>query len=98
MTKAITCLYCGIDGVIETHGSRNDKSLNTFTYLGRNHVSGHLHFQCPACGIVLLVAPALIRAHAPIFAKEPMSYPEVPSPSRREFPGLIITGDSSVIQ
>jgi hypothetical protein len=88
MMKAITCLYCGAEGVTGTHGLQESKSRNIFKHLGRNHVSGHLHFQCPACGIVLLVEPALIRTNEPIFAKDPIRYRKASAGSDHDFPGM----------
>lgn len=84
MTKEITCLYCGVEGVIRTPGLHDDTSSNIFKYLGRNHVSGHRHYQCPICKTVLLVDPALIRANDPIFAREPIHYRRVSAGSNLE--------------
>lgn len=88
MTKAITCLYCGVEGVIGPRDLHDDKSLNIFKHLGHNHVSGHLHYQCPVCEIVLLVDPALSQANDHIFAKESISYQRVVMGSNLDFPGI----------
>lgn len=63
----ITCIYCGVKGILKMHGSDNDKSLKIFKQVGRNHFSGQLHYQCPACKIVLLVDPVLVRENKHIF-------------------------------
>ena len=78
MSKAITCINCGFDGEIEVRGLYKNISLNVFKYLGRNHLSGHRHYQCPACGIVLLVDPALIKTSEPLFARKPKHSPMAP--------------------
>ena len=85
MATAITCINCGIDGVIRTRGSRADQSLKVFRRLGRNPVSGHLHYQCPACEMVLLVDPLLIRENNHIFARKPMYYPIVSVDSNLDY-------------
>ena len=72
---AITCINCGIEGVLKASGLQNEDSLKIFRRVGRNHVSGHFHYQCPACKMVLLVDPSLIRENAHIFAKKSTNYP-----------------------
>lgn len=59
--KVITCVYCGIEGILNVHGLDNNKSLKIFKRVSRNHVSGQLHYQCPACKIVLLIDPVQSR-------------------------------------
>src|SRR3989304_4198178 len=57
----ITCINCGINGEIEVSGLKGDiSSTRIFRYLGHNPLSGHMHYQCPACSIVLLVEPQQI--------------------------------------
>jgi len=63
-SKEIQCTYCGLNGEMET---RNCKShihdrKNVFKHIGHNPYSGHLHYQCPSCKIVLLVPPMDILA------------------------------------
>ncbi len=85
MATAITCINCGIEGVIRTSSSHDDQSLNVFRRLGRNPVSGHLHYQCPACKMVLLVDRLLIRENNHIFARTPAPYPTTSADSHRDF-------------
>ena len=89
MATAITCINCGIDGVIKARDSQDDRSLKVFRRLGRNPVSGHLHYQCPACEMVLLVDPQLIRANNHIFAREPMHYPIVSADSNPDYRNIV---------
>ena len=57
----ITCINCGINGEIEVSGLKGDiSSTRIFRYLGHNPLSGHMHYQCPACSIVLLIEPQKI--------------------------------------
>lgn len=67
---AITCIYCGAEGVLNMHGLENENSLKVFKRVGRNHVSGHLHYQCPVCKIILLVDPVLVGKSDHIFEHE----------------------------
>ena len=61
MTRTITCWNCGIEGEIEAQGmAGNARSTRLFRHLGHNPFSGHMHYQCPACEIVLLVDPMVI--------------------------------------
>ena len=61
MTRTMTCQRCGIEGEIEIHGMKSgNPSMRLFRHLGYNPVSGHLHYQCPACEIVQLVDPITI--------------------------------------
>lgn len=60
-TKTIICQRCGIEGEIEVPGLNSDiPTSRIFRHLGHNPFSGHLHYQCPACEIVLLVDPMTI--------------------------------------
>jgi hypothetical protein len=74
----ITCIYCGVEGMLNVHGLGNDESLKVFKRVGRNHVSGHLHYQCPVCKIVLLVDHALVSKSDHIFKKKVTEYPLMP--------------------
>ncbi len=65
----MVCSYCGKHGGIDVwgfHGGMRDREL--FQYLGHNPLSGHMHFQCPACHIVLLVSPLAILGKGVIMA------------------------------
>jgi len=72
----IHCQNCGIEGEIEVQGLNSDKpSALIFRHLGHNPFSGHLHYQCPACDIVLLVDPMTVldgfrSGHPHIAARE----------------------------
>ncbi|MBI4632578.1 MAG: hypothetical protein HY742_01615 [Deltaproteobacteria bacterium] len=62
-TRAIACTNCGIKGEIEVRGLSSGVSpAKMFRHLGHNPFSGHMHYQCPACEIVLLVDPMAILA------------------------------------
>ncbi|MEQ8181487.1 MAG: hypothetical protein ABRQ29_07215 [Smithellaceae bacterium] len=78
MMTEITCINCGAEGVLNVHGLNNYESLNVFKRVGRNHVSGHLHYQCPVCKIILLVDPVLIRENDHIFKINETDYPLMP--------------------
>jgi hypothetical protein len=61
ITREIVCMYCGKAGRIEVPGLDEGESSSTlFRHLGHNPVSGHMHYQCPSCRIVLLVEPMAI--------------------------------------
>lgn len=61
MGMNIICRRCGIQGQIEGSGLNRDAPLpNVFKHMGHNPYSGDLHYQCPACGMVLLVDPVAI--------------------------------------
>jgi len=61
MTRTMICLRCGIEGEIEVQGMNSGKTSSLiFKHLGHNPFSGHLHYQCPACEIVLLVDPMTV--------------------------------------
>lgn len=56
ISRKIQCTYCGWKGMAG-RGNHHDSDEPTFRYLGRNHLSGHLHYQCPVCSVVSLVPP-----------------------------------------
>ena len=87
--NAITCINCGVEGVLKVFGLENDGTLHVFRRLGRNHISGQLHYQCPACKIVLLVDPALIRESIHIFKKMSPNYPLASSGSSYNLSGIL---------
>lgn len=61
MAMTIICRRCGIEGQIEVPGLNRDAPLSSvFKHMGHNPYSGDLHYQCPACGIVLPVDPVTI--------------------------------------
>lgn len=54
----IQCAYCGLKGKIEDYGLRStNRDARIFKHRGHNPFSGHLHYQCPSCSIILLVLP-----------------------------------------
>ena len=60
-TRDIYCVRCGLSGEIEVFNLNRGISLsNIFKHLGHNPFSGDMHYQCPACGIVLLVNPLAV--------------------------------------
>ena len=58
ISAEIQCTYCGLKGQI---GGFIPGALTghtkIFKHLGHNPFSGHLHYQCPSCSVVLLVPP-----------------------------------------
>jgi hypothetical protein len=67
ITRDITCLYCGKKGLMGIHNEdEGDTDGRLFRYLGHNPFSADMHYQCPACGIVLLVDPMLALGEKPI--------------------------------
>jgi hypothetical protein len=57
-TRDICCMHCSLKGGIEVFDLNGDiPPSKIFKRLGNNPFSGHMHYQCPACGIVLLVNP-----------------------------------------
>ena len=67
ITRDITCLKCGHNGVMDIHDEEEDVGDGLlFLSLGHNPFSGDLHYQCPACDIVLLVDPMLALGEKPI--------------------------------
>ncbi len=73
--KRIICLSCGQEGEIEMPGRKATASSSClFRYLGHNPFSGHMHYQCPACKVVLLVDPMIILGEgmiAPLSSRFP---------------------------
>ncbi len=62
-TRAIQCLYCGTEGEREVRGlNRGIAPARLFRHRGHNPFSGHMHYQCPACKIILLVDPMAVLA------------------------------------
>lgn len=57
-TRDITCMNCGHVGMLDVHYV-NDvvPKDHLFKHFGHNPYSGDLHYQCPACEIMLLVDP-----------------------------------------
>ncbi len=75
--KMIKCLSCGQEGEIEWQGlNASVSSARLFRHLGHNPFSGHMHYQCPFCKVVLLVDPTVIL-------KEGMIFPLLPQSSRK---------------
>ncbi|MCG6535538.1 MAG: hypothetical protein L7F78_12805 [Syntrophales bacterium LBB04] len=61
ISRMISCINCGVAGDMEISGlPPGDHPDKTFKYLGHNPLSGHMHYQCPDCAIVMLVDPLLI--------------------------------------
>ncbi len=59
--KGIVCAYCGTCGEIDVWGVNMGLSSSAmFQYVGHNPFSGHMHFQCPVCGIVSLISPLAV--------------------------------------
>jgi hypothetical protein len=58
ISSDIQCAYCGLKGKIEDSELKsNNRDVKIFKHCGHNPFSGHLHYQCPSCSIVLLVLP-----------------------------------------
>lgn len=58
LTRIISCMNCGITGEIEVYSlNAHDWSAKIFRHVGHNPFSGHMHYQCPSCEMVLLVDP-----------------------------------------
>jgi DNA-directed RNA polymerase subunit RPC12/RpoP len=58
ISREIQCTYCGWKGMTGRSNKKpHDSDEQIFKYLGHNFLSGHLHYQCPACSVVLLVPP-----------------------------------------
>lgn len=67
ITRDITCLKCGHNGLMDIHAEKEDVGDSLlFLSLGHNPFSGDLHYQCPACDIVLLVDPMLALGEKPV--------------------------------
>jgi hypothetical protein len=61
MTRTMICQRCGIEGEIEMQGINSDNpAVRLFRHLGHNPFSGRMHYQCPACKIVLFVDPMTV--------------------------------------
>jgi hypothetical protein len=59
---SIYCHHCNFGGIIETPGAPLEApAYRIFKHIGYNPFSGHLHYRCPACEIVLLVDPAQVQ-------------------------------------
>lgn len=57
-TRNITCLNCGCAGMLDIHLANDVVPKNhLFKHLGHTPYSGDLHYQCPACKILLHVDP-----------------------------------------
>ncbi|MEW6332925.1 MAG: hypothetical protein AB1558_01500 [Thermodesulfobacteriota bacterium] len=55
------CLYCGHRAAPEIRGAKDSMApYGSFKQVGHNPYSGDLHYQCPACEIVLLVDPIAV--------------------------------------
>lgn len=66
-TREIVCANCRLSGEIEVRGlDRNIPASLMFRHLGHNPFSGHMHYQCPACEMVLLVNPIDILMRGPM--------------------------------
>ena len=67
-TRNITCLNCGCAGMLDVHHHANDVVPNNqlFKHVGHNPYSCDLHYQCPACKIVLLVDPIAALGKIPL--------------------------------
>ncbi len=60
-----------------------------FRHLGHNPFSGDLHYQCPACGIVLLVDPMLALGEKPIKGRPHLLIDKKTVRGKGALPGLI---------
>ena len=57
----IACMNCGIDGEVESYRLLDNAAPERiFRHLGHNPFSGQMHYQCPACKVILLVDPMTI--------------------------------------
>ncbi|MDQ5985928.1 MAG: hypothetical protein CSYNP_01646 [Syntrophus sp. SKADARSKE-3] len=66
-TRFIHCNYCGQDGEIEICDlEAGVPESKIFKYFGHNPFSGHMHFRCPACEIILLVHPIAVLGEEPL--------------------------------
>lgn len=90
ITRDISCLHCGQTGIMDIHSADevvDEKHL--FRHIGHNPFSGDLHYQCPACGIVLLVDPALALGEKPIKARPRQFAADKPAREKGAETGLI---------
>lgn len=61
MRTSFSCVNCGTTGELEIAGSNTYREVDKiFRCTGHNPFSGHLHYQCPVCNMVLLVDPILL--------------------------------------
>lgn|GEM_PF-2464001 len=75
ITREIVCKYCGRAGRIEVPGRDEDLPPSSlFRFLGHNPLSGHMHYRCPACGIVLLVEPMAMLTTGGLLEGRPQEY------------------------
>jgi hypothetical protein len=66
-TRFIHCNYCGQNGEIEICDlEAGVPESKVFKYFGHNPFSGHMHFQCPTCEIILLVHPMAVLGEKPL--------------------------------
>lgn len=57
-TRDICCMQCGLNGEIEVFDLNGDTPRSRiFKHLGNDPFTGRMHYECPACGIVLKVNP-----------------------------------------
>ena len=78
-TRKIVCAYCGRDGEIDVWGLNEGVEASTlFRYLGHNPLSGHMHFQCPFCGVVSLISPMSVLGQG-ILTADHRPFPESPN-------------------
>jgi hypothetical protein len=57
------CIYCDFEGVLEVLGEPHDvPESKIFRRLSHNPLTGHIHYQCPACDVILLIDPMDILA------------------------------------
>src|SRR3990172_10431227 len=78
LTRAIACLNCGHEGEIEVDGLANDvEPSRIFRHCGHNPFSGHMHYQCPACEIILLVDPMSVLGRDTIAVASRRFLPEM---------------------
>ena len=67
ITRDITCLHCGKNGLMDIHDEGdNNADGRLFRHLGHDPFIGDLHYQCPDCGIVLIVDPMLALGEKPV--------------------------------
>ena len=58
ISNEIQCTFCGLKGELGWPEAEGEpRAEKVFRHLGHNPFSGHLHYQCPSCAIVLLVDP-----------------------------------------
>lgn len=78
-TREIVCMNCGKAGKIEVPGFDEETFASSlFRYLGHNPLSGHMHYQCPICKIVLLVEPRAVLTIGGLLHGSPRPSDHVP--------------------